>query len=484
MDAMALSADIWALAGGDPRALEQLRFSNTAVQLPSMFPVGALAAATIGAQALAAAEIWRMRGGAAQTVEVDQRHALAMFRSERYVKVDGQALPDPWSPIAGYYQAGDGRWIQLHTNFEHHRDGVLRVLECEDSRAAVAAAIAKWKAAELDARLAQEGMCAALIRSPQEWAATEQAQAAARLPLFDIERVADAPPAAWAPAADAVAPTGGAVTRASYASRPLSGVRVLDLSRVIAAPVAGRTLAQHGADVLAISAAHLPNLPALVVDTGRGKRSTQLDLRDPTQREQLRQLIREADIFLHAYRPGALAARGFSTEELQKLRPGLIEVQLCAYSHAGPWSERRGFDSLVQSASGIAWESALAAGVAQPGGQPGKLPCQALDHATGYLGALVAMAALQRRAREGGGWRSRVSLAQTGHWLQSLPRVEGGMQHPELTPEEIAPWMQSIPSSFGTVHAVAPVEVMPVTPPRFDLPPAPLNAHAPSWSHI
>jgi crotonobetainyl-CoA:carnitine CoA-transferase CaiB-like acyl-CoA transferase len=484
MHPLDLTSAIWAAADCDPLALEQLRFSNTAAQLPSVFPVGALAAATIGAQALAAAEVWRMRGGGAQTVDIDQRHALAMFRSERYVKADGQALPDPWSPIAGYYQAGDGRWIQLHTNFEHHRDGVLRVLECEDNRASVAAAIAQWNAAELDARLAQEGMCAALIRSPQEWAATEQAQAVAKLPLFDIERVADAPPAVWAPAADTAAPAGGAATRAGYSPRPLSGVRVLDLSRVIAAPVAGRTLAQHGADLLAVSAAHLPNLPALVVDTGRGKRSTQLDLRDPAQHEQLRQLIREADIFLHAYRPGALAARGFSTEELQRLRPGLIEVQLCAYSHAGPWSERRGFDSLVQSASGIAWESALAAGVAQPDGQPGKLPCQALDHATGYLAALVAMVALQRRAQEGGGWRARVSLAQTGHWLQSLPRVEGGMQHPELTPEEMAPWMQSIPSSFGMVHAVAPVEVMSATPARFDRPPAPLDAHAPRWDDI
>jgi len=476
MDAKALSTSIWALAGGDPHALERLTFSNTAVQLPSVFPVGALAAATIGAQALAAAEVWRLRGGTPQSIEVDQRRALAMFRSERYIQVDGKPLPDPWSPIAGYYQAGDGRWIQLHTNFDHHRDGVLRVLECEDNRASVAAAIAQWHAAELDARLAQEGMCAALIRSPQEWAATEQAQAVAQLPLFDIERVADAVPEPLGRRTNGAAQSGDL--------RPLSGVRVLDLSRVIAAPVAGRTLAQHGADVLAVSAAHLPNLPALVVDTGRGKRATQLDLRDPAQRERLRALIRESDIFLHAYRPGALAAHGFSTEELQALRPGLIEVQLCAYSHAGPWSERRGFDSLVQSASGIAWESAQAAGIAQPGGQPGKLPCQALDHATGYLAALVAMAALQRRVREGGGWRARVSLAQTGHWLQSLPRVEGGMQHPELTPEEVAPWMQVIPSSFGMVHAVAPVEVMSATPPRFDLPPAPLNAHAPSWSDI
>ena len=469
MQASTLASTLWSAGGGDPAELDQLRFTHTDTQLPSTFAVGAVAAATIGVQALAAASLWRLRGGTAQSVQVNQRHALAMFRSERYVQVNGAALPDPWSPIAGYYQAGDGRWIQLHTNFPHHRDGVLRVLGCEDDRAAVAAAIARWNAAELDARLAQEGMCAALVRSPQEWLATEQARAVAALPLFDIERIADAPPEM-----PGRAPAG-------VPARPLSGVRVLDLSRVIAAPVAARTLAQHGADVLAVSAAHLPNLPAVVIDTGRGKRATQLDLRDPAQRGQLRALIRGADIFLHAYRPGALAALGCSSEELQALRPGLVEVCLSAYSHAGPWAQRRGFDSLVQSASGIAWESGEAAGVAQPG-QPGKLPCQALDHATGYLAAYVAMAALRRRAGQGGGWRARVSLAQTGRWLQMLPRVPDGLRHPELAREELAQALCKTPSSYGTVRAVAPVEIMSATPPRFDLPPAPLDAHAPQWA--
>ena len=479
MHASTLANTLWAATDGDPAELEWLSFTHTQTQLPSTFAVGAVASATIGVQALAAASLWRQRGGVPQTVEVNQRHAMAMFRSERYVQVDGASLPDPWSPIAGHYQAGDGRWIQLHTNFPHHRDGVLRVLECDDSRASVAAAIAKWNAAELDTRLAQAGMCAALVRSPQEWQATKQAKAVATLPLFDIERIADAPPEA--PGNASAAPSAGEARNGSAPARPLSGVRVLDLSRVIAAPVAARTLAQHGADVLAVSAAHLPNLPAVVVDTGRGKRATQLDLRDLSQREQLRELIRGADIFLHAYRPGALAALGFSSDELQALRPGLIEVCLSAYSHVGPWAQRRGFDSLVQSASGIAWESGEAAGVAQPG-QPGKLPCQALDHATGYLAAYVAMVALRRRAQEGGGWRARVSLAQTGRWLQSLPRVPDGLRHPDLSPDELAQALESTPSSYGTVQAVAPVETMSATPPHFELPPAPLDAHPPEWA--
>nr|WP_098497298.1 CoA transferase [Collimonas sp. PA-H2] len=452
---------LWDLAGQAPDALEQLSFSNLAQQLPSQFQVGALASATIGAQALAAAEFWRLRSGRRQSVMLDQRHALAIFRSERYLLIDGKPPADPWSPIAGYYQAGDGRWLQLHTNFPHHRDGVLRVLQCAGNRTAVAAAIAGWQASELDARLAQEGMCAALIRSPDEWLAHPQAAAIAGLPLFEIERIADSVPE---------------LLRGSL-QRPLSGVRVLDLSRVIAAPVAGRTLAQHGAEVLAIGAAHLPNIPTLVIDNGRGKRAAQLDLRNEAGRQRLRELIRDADIFLHAYRPGALAAHGFSSEELQALRPGLIEIRLSAYGHAGPWAERRGFDSLVQSATGIAWEE----GQAASSDKPGKLPCQALDHATGYLAAFCAITALQRRAIEGGGWRARVSLAQTGRWLQSMPRLADGLQHADLSAAEVDQWRQTIPSSFGELSAIAPAEQMTETPPHFDLPPSALDAYEASW---
>ncbi|AIY42750.1 CAIB/BAIF family protein [Collimonas arenae] len=452
---------IWHTAGRDQDALGHLHFSNLGTQLPSVFPVGALASATIGAQALAAAEFWHLRGGRQQTVSVDQHHALAIFRSERYLLIDGKPPADPWSPIAGYYQAGDGRWIQLHTNFPHHRDGVLRVLQCVDDHTAVAAAIAGWNAAELDARLAEEGMCAALIRSPEEWRAHPQAAAIAALPLFDITHVSDVP---------------AELPRATV-ERPLDGIRVLDLSRVIAAPVAGRTLAQHGAEVLAISAAHLPNIPTLVIDNGRGKRAAQFDLRSEAGRERLRELIRGADVFLHAYRPGALDAYGFTSDELQTLRPGLVEVSLCAYGHAGPWAGRRGFDSLVQSATGIAWEE----GQAARSDKPGKLPCQALDHATGYLAAFGAMNALHKRAVEGGGWRVRVSLAQTGRWLQSLPRLANGLQYADMTADEVQGWRQTMSSSFGAVSAIAPAEQMPLTPPHFDLPPSALGAHEARW---
>ena len=469
MDADDVLSELWRLARADPSALASVRFADRDRSLPSSFHVGPAAAATIAAQALAAARLWELRSGQPQAIEVSQRRALAMFRSERYLTVNGKPPKDPFSPLFGYYATRDDRWIQLHTNFAHHHQGVLRVLGCEDRRDAVAAAVLLCKVADLEQRLADAGLCAAWVRTPEEWQAHPQAAAIAALPLFEIERIGDAPPEPLKPFAPH--------SSTSAASRPLTGVRVLDLSRVIAAPVAARTLAQHGADVLAISAAHLPNIESLVIDTGRGKRSAQLDLRDASGRSTLRELVRGADVFLHAYRPGALAARGFDPQALCALRPGLIQVSLSAYGHAGPWAQRRGFDSLVQSATGIAFDEGQAAGVASPG----RLPCQVNDHATGYLAAFGAMIALHRRAREGGSWLVRVSLAQTGHWLRSLGRVADGMAAPDLSLDEVAPWRHTMDSPFGLISAIAPVEQMSLTPARFELPPVAPGTHAPEW---
>ena len=472
MQADHLLRDLWHLAQADPSTLNNVSFTATDRSLPSSFHVGPVAAATIAAQALAAAQLWQLRCGEPQAIEVNQRRALAMFRSERYLTVNGMPPKDPFSPLFGFYATRDGRWIQLHTNFAHHHQGVLRVLGCEDSREAVAAAILQCNAADLEQQLADARLCAAWVRTAEEWQAHPQAAAIAALPLFEIERIGDAPPEPLKLRSPNLAHPS---TRAAL--RPLSGVRVLDLSRVIAAPVAARTLAQHGADVLAVGAAHLPNIESLVIDTGRGKRSAHIDLREASGRATLRELLRGADVFLHAYRPGALAARGFDAQALCALRPGLIQVSLSAYGHAGPWAERRGFDSLVQSATGIAFDEGRAAGLAGPG----RLPCQVNDHASGYLAAFGAIIALHRRAREGGSWQVRVSLAQTGHWLRSLGRVADGMGAPDLSADEVAPWRHTMDSPFGRISAIAPVEQMALTPPRFDLPPVPPGTHAPAW---
>jgi crotonobetainyl-CoA:carnitine CoA-transferase CaiB-like acyl-CoA transferase len=242
--------------------------------------------------------------------------------------------------------------------------------------------------------------------------------------------------------------------------------------------VAGRALAQHGAQVLMINGPHLPNIAPLVIDNGRGKRSAALDLRDAAGRDQLRGLAGDADIFLQAYRPGTLAARGFSPEALAQIRPGIVYVSISAYGHTGPWAQRRGFDSLVQSASGIAWTESRAA----HGDEPKHLPCQALDHATGYLAAFGAMVALARRATEGGSWHVCVSLAQTGRWLQSMGQIEDGWRLPEVTYEDVQDCMESVDSPFGRIRGTLPAERLTETPAFYSRPPVPIGTDAAAWA--
>ncbi|MGF6997828.1 crotonobetainyl-CoA:carnitine CoA-transferase CaiB-like acyl-CoA transferase [Paraburkholderia sp. GAS32] len=453
---------IWTTAQCDPTALRSVSLPGTDPGLPSVYRVGALASATIAASGLAAAEYHRLRTGRRQHVTVEMRRALASFRSERYLRIDEGPPPALRDPVMGFYATRDGRWIQLHTNFPHHLEGVLKVLGCANDRAAVAEAIRGWDGATLDQTLADAGLCAALIRTPDEWAALDQSKAIAGLPLFEIERIGDAP----------VEPPRGA-----GAERPLAGVRVLDVSRIIAGPVAGRALAQHGAEVLMVNGPHLPNIAPLVIDNGRGKRSAVIDLRDATGRETLNGLVSDADVFLQAYRPGALTARGFGPEELARVRPGIVYVSVCAYGHKGPWAGRRGFDSLVQSASGIAFTEREAAGW----DEPKHLPCQALDHATGYLAAFGAMAALTRRATEGGSWHVRVSLAQTGRWLQSFGLLPDGWKAPDVSIDDVRDCLGTVQSEFGRVLGVLPAERLEETPAYFALPPARIGAHEAKW---
>jgi crotonobetainyl-CoA:carnitine CoA-transferase CaiB-like acyl-CoA transferase len=455
----AVLEQLWRHAGGEPAALEQATLVGGDPVLPGNFLIGAAATASIAAAALAAAELWRLRTGRPQAVRVDARDAAAAFRGERYLRVDGRKSPDPWGPISGLYRCGDGRFIQLHCNFPHHEAGTLRVLGGAGTRDAVRAAVAAWKGAELEDALAAAGMCAGMVRAPEEWRRHPQAWAVAELPLLEIVRVADAPPEA-----------------AGRGDRPLSGVRVLDLTRVIAGPVCGRTLAEHGADVLLVAGRHLPSIDLLVMATGQGKRAAHLDLRRAEDADQLRALAGECDVFCQSYRPGALAGRGFSLDALARRRPGIVYVTLSAYGHAGPWRDRRGFDSLVQSVSGIAHEGGAAAGL----DAPRHLPAQALDYATGYLAAFGAMVALARRAREGGSYLVRVSLAQTGRWLDGLGRIDG-QGAPDPTVDDVDDLLETAETPFGRLRYVAPAAQLAETPARWERPAVPLGTHEPAW---
>lgn len=454
-------ADLWQVAGGHARALDDVVLTGAEPALASSFRVGAAAQASIAAATLAAAELWRLRTGRRQRVSVNMRHAAVEFRSERYLRVAGRPATELWDKIAGTYRCADGRWVRLHTNFPHHRDGVLALLGCAYDRAAVAQALAGWQAEAFEQAAAEAGLVVAMMRSPAEWDAHPQGRALADLPLMRIERIGEAP----------------ARDLAGDPGQPLSDVRVLDLTRIIAGPVCGRTLAAHGADVLLISGPHLPSVEPLVIDTGRGKRAAHIDLRTPDGKDALRALVREADVFVQGYRPGAIAGHGFDPAALAALRPGIVCVTLSAYGEAGPWAVRRGFDSLVQTASGINHAEAEAAGVTEP--RP--LPCQALDHASGYLLALGAMMALLRRAREGGSWHVRVSLAQTGRWLRQLGRLDGGLAGPDPGLEDVRDLLEESDSTFGRLTAVRHAGQLSRTPPGWRRPPVPLGAHPPTW---
>ncbi|HEY7203640.1 MAG TPA: CoA transferase [Methylomirabilota bacterium] len=433
--------------------------------LPTSFRIGEAGAAALAATGVAVSELWALRTGRRQQVGVDARRATASLRSGHYLQLDGTAMPTDRNTIMGVYPARDGRWSYLHCNFPNHRAAALQVLGAPEDREAVRRAVAGWDALALEEAIIAAKGAGGMVRSMEEWARHPQAAAVASLPLLEIVRIGDA--------AREPLPEG---------DRPLSGVRVLDLTRVLAGPTGARTLAEHGADVLKITAAHLPNLGYQEYDTGHGKLSAYLDLREPKDVETLRGLVREADVFSQGYRPGTLAARGFSPEALAALRPGIVVVSLCAFGHVGPWASRRGFDTVVQTVSGITDRQ----GRLFPGSDPGPqfYPASAIDYITGYLMAFGAMAALARRAREGGSWLVRISLAQTGRFIVGLGEVpESRLANvpKEFSPEEIARWSTTSDTPAGRLRHLAPVVQLSETPARWARPSVPLGHHEPAW---
>ena len=285
-----------------------------------------------------------------------------------------------------------------------------------------------------------------------------------KVPPIEIIKIGDAPPEALR------GPRAGEAT-----ARPLSGVRVLDLTRLLAGPTCARTMAEHGANVLHVRAPRLPFVEPFVIDTNPGKRSCYLDLDRNQDHERLRALAREADVFSQGYRLGAFARRGFSPEALAEMRRGIVVVSINCYGHEGPWAGRPGWEQLAQATSGMASEHS-------GGAHPALVGAALNDYTTGYLGATSAMLALARRATEGGSWHVRVSLARTAMWIMSLPRVAAdALPHP-VDPAEIAPWMIDMQTAWGPLKRLGPVARMSAAPPRWELPPAPLGTNPPAWS--
>jgi crotonobetainyl-CoA:carnitine CoA-transferase CaiB-like acyl-CoA transferase len=423
--------------------------------LACRYPIGEAAAAVHAAVGLASAALGEDRGLPAQGVEVDVLHAAASLRGFLDQVVDGETLdPDPTGRLAGVglFAARDG-WVQTYGAFPPLKARTLEVLGCAEDRAAIARAVAAWPAEELVRALDDAGAPGAVVRDAASWEAHPQGRALRALPPVWIERIGDAPPEPLS-----------SLGAASAGARPLEGVRVLDLTRIIAGPACGRTLAEHGADVLQVGSPRLHTVRRAAIETAPGKRSALLDLADPDDRARLGVLLPQVDVLCQNARPGALARRGLGAEQVAERRPGVVYVSTDAYGHVGPWRSRPGFEPLAQASTGWADEHRDA------DGRPTIVPALPCDYATGYLAALGTLVALRRRAVEGGSWHVRTSLARTAMWLRDQPGRVDPAGAPGTPAAATAALRAELDGPWGTVRQLAPAVRLSHTPPRWSTP--------------
>ncbi|OCX21244.1 CoA transferase [Pseudomonas graminis] len=456
--------EFWLALGGEPRYLDHLQISGEGA-LVSAFPVTDFATAALAAAHLAVGELIDQAHGTLPPITVDRR--LASFWFATSLQPEGWSLPAQWDAVAGDYRAADG-WIRLHTNTPHHRQAALAVLNTAPERDAVSQAVLRWKASELESAVVDHQGCAAAMGSALAWREHPQGRAVAAEPL--LHRT-DAPAGPAASHQSNPARPEWSVPR----ERPLRGIRVLDLTRILAGPVATRFLAGFGAEVLRIDPPGWDE-PGTVPEVVLGKRCARLDLRDPADRAVLEGLISEADVMVHGYRADALARLGLGAERRRALNPGLVDVSLNAYGWTGPWRERRGFDSLVQMSCGIADAGKVAAG----SDRPVPLPVQALDHATGYLMAAAAVHGLTQRLITGDGVQVRASLARTALSLMSFVPTEAQLLALRpLNPDDYSDAIEH--TAWGPALRLKPAGVIEGTPTQWDLPASALGSVDARW---
>ncbi|WP_425450066.1 CoA transferase [Virgifigura deserti] len=450
-----LARTAWTAIGGDAAALDALSFTDGG-DLPSTYAVTDLACAAISAATLAVSELIGSQGKSIPAVTIDRR--LSSFWFGWSIRPIGWEMPAVWDPIAGDYRTGDG-WIRLHTNASHHRAAAEHVLGSHVDKDGVARAAARWAKRDLESAIIDAGGCAAEMRSAQEWADHPQGRAVAAEPLAYVTVADRTAYSCWTPSP----------------SRPLEGLRVLDLTRVLAGPVASRFLAGYGAEVLRIDPPGWDE-PGVIPEVTLGKRCALLDLRDRRGRAAFEVLLSEADILLHGYRPGALDGLGYDAVARRAISPGLIDVSLSAYGWSGPWAPRRGFDSLVQMSAGIAdagmrWRQA---------DKPTPLPVQALDHATGYLMAATTILAVNRRLREGTGTEARLSLARTAKLLVD---AGDGYTSTPIPPETAADLAQTVEATdWGDARRLNPPAAIEGAPMHWTRPATKIGSAKPTWS--
>jgi crotonobetainyl-CoA:carnitine CoA-transferase CaiB-like acyl-CoA transferase len=455
------AGEVWAALTGSATLPAPLEILGPREPLPSVFPVTTFATGAVGASLVAASVLAAARNGIAPApVGVDTRHVATALRSERNLWVNGKSGGVGFAPLSRFWRAADG-WIRTHANYPWHRDRLLAVLGVPDDLDAVGNAIAEWPTVALEDAVFAAGGCAAAARTVDEWCAQPQGRVLDVLPLLHMTNIGVAPPRLHRPAPPAA-----------------RGLHVLDLTRAIAGPVCTRTLAAHGADVLRVDTPALPENAEQALDGLCGKRSAFVDLRSPVGDAEVEALLANADVVVMGYRPGALHQFGLSPDALAARHPGVVVLTLCAWGHEGPWSSRRGFDSLVQSACGIAMEES------RDGVAPGVLPAQALDHITGYLAAAAILVALRRQLTEGGTWHVQCSLAQTATWLLRQPRIApstADAPDPALDP---APYLVELTRGSDTFTAVAPPGAIDARPLAWPSAPPVLGSSAARWLDV
>ncbi|WP_454915604.1 CoA transferase [Xanthobacter sediminis] len=465
--------ELMAIRAGTPIDTEEVTLTGADPFFRTPFRIGEVSAAVLAARGVAANDLWELRTGRRQKIRVDARAAAATSLSggeETLLRgADGRYHPIPASAAMRHMVAltqpwatADGGHVLPHTNLPHLERRVLDVLACNSSVEAVKAAVGRWTADALEDALAEARACGGKVRTPEEWLAHPHGAYLAARPVVEITKMADGAPQPL--------PEGDA---------PLDGVRVLDLTRILAGPTAGLSLAEHGAEVLMVTAPELPQVPAFVRDTSHGKRSAFLNFTRPEEAARLRDLTRSADVFIDGYRPDRLAAHGFGVEELTALRPGLVHVSVNCFGSGGPFADRAGWDQVAQAVTGICHTQGEASGA----GRPELTPVFMCDFITGFLGAFGAMLALARRAREGGSYRVQVSLCQSAMLLQREGLVSSFADAPgRLSPDEFEALAVRVDGTcYGDLKTLAPVLGLSETPCAWSRPTPRLGSDRPEW---
>ena len=437
--------------------------------LNTHFRLAATASAAIAGIGVAVNDLWELKTGRRQSIAIDAVAATAALKSKNYFHAKNangvfenvtDASHEANRGLTGIFQTKDGRWLLPHFGLDHLRHRMLDLLQTDGNTGSIAKAVAKWDALELENAIDEARVCGGMIRTNEEWLQEPHGKILAAKPVVEIIKIGDSEPEPM-PAGD----------------RPLSGIKALDLTRILAGPITGRTLAEHGADVLMVSAPHLPQVWSYVADTSHGKRSCYLDLRDESEKQTLLDLVKTADVFSQGYRPDKINQMGLGPEALAEIRPGLVYVSINCYGADGPFSHRGGWEQIAQIMTGIAAEGVQSSS----GYKPKTLPAAANDYITGYLGAYGTLLALARRAREGGSYHVRVSLCQTGMMIYDQGKVGTLPENLNLGMSDVDSLCMESDSHLGQIKHLAPVLSLSETRPYWALPTPKMGSNDPRW---